>query len=106
MLWPRMCVCMYLGTCSVRRKHRLFATLRTVGMDRSLCNPGIDTSLFYPWNFPGKSTGVGCHFLFQGIFPTQGSNPCLLHWQADSLSLHHLGIPEPVSYNAKFCLYR
>ena len=27
---------------------------------------------------PGKNTGVGCHVLFQGIFPTQGSNPCLL----------------------------
>ena len=26
-----------------------------------------------------KNTGVGCHFLFQGIFPTQGSNPVLLH---------------------------
>ena len=25
-----------------------------------------------PWGFPGKNTGVGCHFLFQGIFPTQG----------------------------------
>ena len=39
-----------------------------------------------------KSTGVGCHFLLQGIFPTQGSNShllCLLRWQADS-SLHHL----------------
>ena len=33
---------------------------------------------------PGK-TGVGCHFLLQGIFPTQGSNPGLLRWQADSL---------------------
>ena len=29
--------------------------------------------------FPGKDTGVGCHFLLQGIFPTQGSNPGLLH---------------------------
>ena len=28
---------------------------------------------------PGKNTGVGCHFLFQGIFPTQGLNPGLLH---------------------------
>ena len=28
---------------------------------------------------PGKNTGVGCHFLLQGIFLTQGSNPCLLH---------------------------
>ena len=31
----------------------------------------------HPWNFPGKITGVGCHFLLQGIFPTQGSNPGL-----------------------------
>ena len=29
--------------------------------------------------FSGKNTGVGCHFLLQGIFPTQGSNPRLLH---------------------------
>jgi len=34
---------------------------------------------------------VGCCFLFQGIFPFQGSNPYLLHWQADSLSLSYLG---------------
>ena len=31
--------------------------------------------------------GVCCHFLLQGIFPTQGSNPRPLHWQADSLPL-------------------
>ena len=31
-----------------------------------------------PWDFPGKNTGVGCHFLLQGILPTQGSNPHLL----------------------------
>ena len=30
-------------------------------------------------DFPGKNTGVGCHFLLQGTFPTQGSNPHLLH---------------------------
>ena len=40
-----------------------------------------------PWNFPGKITGVGCHFLLQGTFPTQGSNLCLLLWQVDSLPL-------------------
>ena len=34
---------------------------------------------------------MGCHFLLQGIFPTQGSNLCLLHWQVDSLPLSHLG---------------
>ena len=32
-----------------------------------------------PWDFPGENTGVGCHFLLQGIFPTQGLNPHLLH---------------------------
>ena len=40
-----------------------------------------------PWDFSGKDTGVGCHFL--GDLPNPGSNPyllCLLHWQADSLS--------------------
>ena len=45
------------------------------------------------WIFPGKNSGVGCHFLLQGIFPTQGLNPCLLHWQVDSLPLSHLGSP-------------
>ena len=34
--------------------------------------------LLCPWDSPGKNTGVGCHFLLQGIFPTQGSNPHLL----------------------------
>ena len=35
--------------------------------------------LLHPWDFLGKSTGVGCHFLLQEIFLTQGSNPGLLH---------------------------
>ena len=42
--------------------------------------------------------GVGCHFFFHRIFPTQGSNPsvlCLLHWQAGSLPLYHLNILVP-----------
>ena len=39
---------------------------------------------------PGNNTGVGCHFLLQGILLTQGLNPCLLcflQWQACSLPL-------------------
>ena len=35
--------------------------------------------LLCPWDFPGKNTGVGCHFLLQRIFPAQGSNPRLLY---------------------------
>ena len=48
--------------------------------------------LLCPWGSPGKQTGVGCYF-FQGTFPTQGSNPHLLYWRVDSLSLSHLGNP-------------
>ena len=47
------------------------------------------TRLLYPWDFPGNSIGVSCHFLLQGIFLTQGSSLHLLHWQADSLPLSH-----------------
>ena len=55
--------------------------------------------LLCPWNFPSKNTGAGCHFLLQGFFPTQGSNPHLLHllhWQADSLPLSYLGSQDVV----------
>ena len=46
----------------------------------ALCDP-MDCSPpdFCPWNFPGKHTGVGCHFLLQGIFLIQGLNPGLPH---------------------------
>ena len=40
-------------------------------------------------DFPGKNTEVGCHFLLQGIFLTQGLNLCRLHWQADSFTLSY-----------------
>ena len=50
-----------------------------------------------------KNTGVGCHALLQGIFPTQGLNPphllCLLHWQASSLPLAPPGKPKIPSGN-------
>ena len=52
--------------------------------------------LLYLWNFPGKNAGLGCCFLLQWIFPTQGSNPhllYLLHWQVDSLPLAPPGKP-------------
>ena len=40
-----------------------------------------------------KNTGVGCHFLLQGIFPPQGSNMHFLPWQGDCLPLSHLRSP-------------
>ena len=42
---------------------------------------------------PGKNTGVGCHALLQGIFPTQGSNPGLLHCRQILYHLSHQGSP-------------
>ena len=52
--------------------------------------------LLCPKNFPSKNPGVNCHFLLQGIFPTQVLNPRLLHllhWQVDSLPMHYLRNP-------------
>ena len=62
------------------------------------------TMLLCLWNCPGKNTGVGCHFLLQGIFPTQGLNLCLLHWQADSLPLNYVGSPILSSRELKWCI--
>ena len=47
------------------------------------------TSLLCPWDFPGKSTKVGCHFLLQEVFPTQGTNLCLLHCKQILYHLNH-----------------
>ena len=43
--------------------------------------------------FPGKNTGMGCHFLLQWIFPTQQLNLHLLHWQVDSFTTAPPGKP-------------
>ena len=45
------------------------------------------------WDSPGQNTGVGCHFLLQGIFPTQGSNPGLPHCRWVLYHLSHQGSP-------------
>ena len=62
---------------------RLFATPRIVAC----------TKLLRPWDFQGKSTGVGCHFLLQGIFPTQGLNPGLSHCRQTLYHLSHQESP-------------
>ena len=73
-----ICVCML--SCI-----RLLVTLWTVAHQTPL-SVGFSGQEYW-------STGVGCHFFLQGIFPTQGSHPSLLHWQAGSLPLSHLGSP-------------
>ena len=50
--------------------------------------------LLCPWESPGKNSGVGCHFLLQGIFPTQGLNPGLPHCTQRRYHLSHQGSPD------------
>ena len=59
----------------------------------TLCDPMEPARLLCPWNSPGKNTGVGCHILLQGIFPTQGSNPDLPHCTKTLYHLSHQGHP-------------
>ena len=66
-------------------------------MSKSLWPHGV----YSPWNSPDQNTGVGSHSLLQGIFPTQGLNPGLLHCGRILNQLSHKGsprIPERVAY--------
>ena len=88
--------------------------VRCSAMSESLWPHG-PTRLLCPWDSPSKNTGLGCHFLHQGIFPTQGSNLRLLSlalagrffkrylgsplWKMDSVKWYHvatLGVRYPV----------
>ena len=95
--WVNCTVCeLYLKMCSVAQSCPI------------LCDPyGLQpTRILSPWDSPGTNTRVGCHFLLQEIFPTQGLNLCLLRlllWQADFLLLSHLG--SPYLNNAVLCFF-
>ena len=61
-------------------------------MSDSLRPHGLYTArLLCPWHSPGNNSRVGCHFLLQGIFLTQGSNPGLLHCRQILYCLSHQG---------------
>ena len=51
----------------------------------------VPASFLGPWNFPGKNTGVGCHFHLQRGFPTQGLNSGLPHYRQILYHLNHRG---------------
>ena len=77
----------YSPFCAQLLNHvQLFATPWTVAHQAPL-----------PVGFPRQHTGVGCHVLLQGIFPTQGSNPHLLHLESftaepSGMPTHPLGL--------------
>ena len=88
----------------------LFYTLCSSSVTSESLGPhGLQLAkLPYPWDIPGKTTGVGCHFLLQGIFPAQGSNPHLLHllhWQVGSLPLEPPGKPRLLFANSLFNIH-
>ena len=56
--------------------------------------------LYSPWNSPGLNAGVGSLSLLQGIFPTQGSNPGLLHCRQILYQLSHKGSPRILEWVA------
>ena len=91
---------LFIGFWAVSRQihHTLSVTIMNQWscsvVPNSLRSHGLQpTRLLHPWNFPGKSTGVGCHFLLQGIFPTQGLNPGLLHCRQMLYPLSYQGNP-------------
>ena len=64
------------------------------------CPPLFDPMDCSPWNSPGWNTGVGSCSLFQGIFPTQGSNPGLPHRRWILYQLSHQGSPRILEWVA------
>ena len=63
--------------------------------------------LYSPWNSLGQNTGTGSLSLLQGIFPTQGSNPGLLHCRQILYQLNHQGSPSLPNwvFFLTFCLH-
>ena len=59
-----------------------------------------------PWDSPGKNSGMGCHSLLQGIFPTQGSNQGLLHCKQILYHLSHQGSPKLLQFSSVQSLSR
>ena len=70
----------------------------------TLCDSMELTKLLCPWDSPGKNTGVGCYSILQGIFPTQGSNPGLLHCRQILCHLSYRGGPKIHYFKVSFAL--
>ena len=68
----------------------------------TLCDPmdGSPPGSSVHADSPGKNTGVGCYAHLQGIFPTQGSNPSLLHCRQIPYRLNHQGSPRILQWVA------
>ena len=65
--------------------------VRHVCVAHSVLSDSLQPHGLWSWDSPGKNTGVNCHFLLQGIFPTQGLNLGLLHCRQTLYPLSHQG---------------
>ena len=75
---------------TMKTKNEAWRSVSRSVVPNSLWPHGLQPArLLCSWNSPGKNTGVGCHFLLQGIFLTQGLNPCLLHCRHILYHLSH-----------------
>ena len=74
--------------------HRNVSVSRSVLYDPVQPRELQPASPLCPWDFPGKNSGAGCHFLLQGIFLTQGLNLGLLHYRPILYHLRHQGLIE------------
>ena len=73
------------------RVPQILCVLSSLLVSYSLRSYGLQSArLLCPWDSPDRNTRVGSHFLLQGIFPTQGSNPHLLHCRGILYRLSHL----------------
>ena len=79
--WMGKCVCVCMCVCVSCSVVSDYLGPHGLSSPRLLC----------PWDFPGKNTGVGCHFLLQGIFLAQGLHPGLSHCWQSLYCLSHQG---------------
>ena len=92
--WPRDQICISCVSCVGRWNlyhWGIWEDLFSLSLHKYKTTLNLPVAFSYcSWGSHGQNTGVGCHFLLQGIFPTQGSNLhllCLLHWQVEYLLL-------------------
>ena len=88
-----ICLIMYSSKPMERTMPKVL--IESISCVQHFCDP-----MDFPWDFPGKNTWVGCHFLLQRTFPTQGSNPSLLHCKWILYQLSHKGTPRILEWVA------
>ena len=97
------CVCIYNG---INKDVYLVLCVLVAQLCLTSWPHGLEpASLFYPWNSPGKNTGMVCHSSLQRVFPTQVSNPGLPHCRQIVYHLSHKGSPSiKLQETLKVCL--